>query len=94
MMASDTFKMGIQECSKCEYKLRCSECAARAALEFLRHAKTCESCKLEGCIYRLPKGETRFNCIFWTDELDALMPTFVIPAPPGFSARDDYKEET
>ncbi len=94
MVASGPIEMGIQECSKCEYKLRCSECAARPALEFLRHGKTCESCTLEGCIYRPSKGETRFNCIFWTDEPDALMPTFVIPAPPGFSARDDYKEET
>lgn len=90
-MASYTVDVGIQECSKCEYKLRCSECAARPALEFLRRGKACENCKLKGCIYRPPKGETRFNCIFRTDEPDALMPTFVIPAPPSFGA--EMKEE-
>ena len=80
MVASGTIEMGIQECSKCEYKLRCSECVARGALEILRHANTCENCKLEGCLYRPSKGEVRINCIFWTDdpagvspELDALI---------------------
>lgn len=84
MMASGPIEMGIQECNKCEYKLRCSECAARPALEFLRHGKTCESCTLEGCLYRPSKGEVRINCIFWTDDRGAVNPSFTTPVPPDF----------